>query len=171
MTRAAIAEASRPHSIDLETRERWFVTEYTSMANSDRFRGPLIVDPATGRLARRALVCDAADCPSRSSELSDRLFSYRYPGAYATGDGMVEWTGTPEDFPRVCPWCRRAADVRPHFEGEVAIRRQELEHELQAAQVAWSKARREKQRRPTDYRSPTEIARELSELPAVYLVE
>ena len=155
-----------------EALQEIFVTEYSRTTASKGFAGPVMVDPETGQLARRALVCSNPQCAAAQSSEGAKLFAYRYKGARATSDGRVEWPeGEVKEFPHVCPHCGRADHLELYLPADLNQRRTELKQELACAQAAWSAASAQRLNPPTDHRSPTEIAREISDLPGVYLVE
>ena len=138
------------------------------------------VDQATGKIAFRALVCWNPNCPGRGKGGGPPVFVKQWTSATVGENGKLVWTppARPADplqenltqyFIR-CPYCDQSFGVAYYDPPEVVLRRRQLDEELRAARLLRRKARDSGEMPPSHQRPPSDIMKEMSEQPKLFLV-
>ena len=133
------------------------------------------VDPQTGEVAWRALVCRNPDCSGRQDG-KPHVFAHSATKAPLTADGGIDhlaWDrmASAHASSVVCPACGQKKGIAEYDPPDVAVRRQLLLDQLAAARAERRRARRSSKPLSTSVRSPADIMRDLSALPKLFLAE
>lgn len=126
------------------------------------------VDPQTGKIAWRALVCRNPDCADAAG--TAKPFTIAVPGARVGEDGqlLLPPADKIEAYARShlrCPTCGRFEELEQYEPPNVTTRRAQLNAELKAARQARAGGDSH-----GNHRTPAEIMYELSTLPKLYLL-
>ena len=133
-----------------------------------------VPDSATGKIAWRASTCWNPQCLGKGKGGGPLLFTRTYDNAWVDTDGKLKWKTIADDqvIPAtVCPLCGLVEFVRPYDLPEVELRRQELTDELVNSRRIRAEREAAGQLVPAGVRTPTEIMRELNELPKLFLAQ
>jgi len=134
-----------------------------------------VVHGDPGRIAWRALTCWNPACLGKGKAGGPVLFVHPLKHASLGTDGKLRWRTLDEKelsamSPVVCPVCAMPGHVRPYDTPQVELRRQQLTEEMEAARKVRAQAAEDKKLVPAGGRTPSEIMRDLSQLPKLYLV-
>ena len=173
---AWVAETDDGHSVDVKPLEPLRMEpadENEYFVDEDPGAG-FCVDPRTGNVAWRAMVCDNPDCSGRRDG-KPHVFTQPVDDPPLTVDGRIDhgaWDrmAIAHFYSLKCPACGDNKRIREYDPPPVAERRQLLLDQLAAARAARRKIRRSGQPLPTGIRSPSDIMRDLSALPKLFLV-
>ena len=137
-------------------------------------QGPAHLDPNTGEIAWRAMVCRNPNCNGPLSDGQGHVFALPIPNTRVIGGELVLppdqelMAFVKKDFR--CTACGSSKFLSEYDPPDVAGRRAELVEELAAARKARASAKQTGTDALTNYRAPAAIMYELSTLPALYLV-
>ena len=131
------------------------------------------VDPRTGNVAWRAMVCDNPNCSGRLDG-KPHVFTHPVDDPPLTADGRINhgaWDrmSIAHFYSLKCPACGDNKQLHEYDPPQVAERRQLLLDQLAAARAARRKIRHSGQPLPTGIRSPSDIMRDLSSLPKLFI--
>jgi hypothetical protein len=146
--------------------------EHEYLAEEDPGAG-FCVDPRTGQVTWRAMVCDNPDCSGRRDG-QPHVFTHPVDEPPLTTEGQIDhaaWDrmAIAHFYSLKCPACGERKRIHHYDPPQVAERRQLLLDQLDAARAARREARRSGQPVPTGVRSPSDIMRDLDALPKLFL--
>ncbi|MCE9557003.1 MAG: hypothetical protein K8T91_26960 [Planctomycetes bacterium] len=156
-----------------EIRQREGVTGFkqTSVEKTGSQNG--VVDPASHQIAWRAFTCWNPACLGKGKGGGPVVFAKQWENAEIGADGKLAWRTLKEDEQTsaiTCPTCGLPDFVQYYDVPEVEIRRQKLAQELVKSREIRAAAEAAGQLVPAGVRTPTEIMKEQTELPKLFLV-
>lgn len=131
------------------------------------------VEGSSADLAWPALTCILEDCPGEGKDGQPFLFFFKVPGTRIDEYGNIVWPKVARkerDRKLLCPACGRLKGIRSYEPPEVKKRKEELAEELRRSRAAFQ-AVREGRLNTMEHRTPTEIMKDMEDLPIVYLAE
>ncbi|MCE9551768.1 MAG: hypothetical protein K8T91_00090 [Planctomycetes bacterium] len=132
-----------------------------------------VVDATSKKIAWRASTCWNPTCLGKGKGGGPLVFVKQFENASIGPDGNVKWRTLKDDeLPSAlaCPVCGLVEFVRPYDEPEVEIRRKKLTEELSESRRIRAEAEAAGQLVPAGVRTPTEIMKESTQLPKLFLV-
>lgn len=135
------------------------------------FASHVFVDPGSGKLAWRAMVCTAPDCPSRKSGKPPERFAMRYANLYPLPNGEIPNLIADGAGPQACPFCGRSQTITEYLAPEDESRKKRLLDEMQQAYTLRAAARAKGSTKAENVRTPQEIMDEINAIPRHYLLD
>jgi hypothetical protein len=143
----------------------------TSVARTGNQQG--VVDVTSQRIAWRASTCWNPTCIGKGKGGGPLVFVKQFENASIGADGKLLWRTLNEEelpTPIACPACGLLEFVRPYDEPEVEIRRNKLSEELSESRRIRAEAEAAGRLVPAGVRTPTEIMKEVTQLPKLFLI-
>jgi hypothetical protein len=134
------------------------------------FAGNFFVDPGSGKLAWKAMVCTAADCPGRKPG-EPQPFAIRHAYLYPLSNGDTPNLFDDGKGPQACPYCGRAETITEYLAPEDESRKLRLTEELNQAYKLRAAARAAGKPGAEGVRTPQEVMDEINALPRRYLLD
>lgn len=159
----------KPMSQEIVKKYFLFATDYPLIPHTrgGAFAGNHFVDPSSGKLAWKAMVCTAADCPGRKPGMPLQQFGMRRANLYPLPDGTTPNLMSDGSGPQACPFCGRSQTIKEYLTPEDESRRAHLGEELQQAY----NSRMPGHQAGEAHRSPQEIMEEINSLPRHFLLD
>jgi hypothetical protein len=132
-----------------------------------------VVDPTTNQIAWRAFTCWNPECLGKGKGGGPVAFAMKWEHASIGPGGKVVWrTLSEKELPPAitCPVCGLADFIQYYDEPEAELRREQLTAELARSRQIRAEAETAGRLVPAGVRTPTEIMRELNELPKLFLL-
>jgi len=137
----------------------------------ESFSGGFFVDPSSGKLAWKAMVCTATDCPGRKPGVAPEPFAIRHAYLYPLPNGDTPNLFDDGKGPQACPHCGRSQTITEYLTPEDESRKTRLEAELQQAYADRIAARAAGKQSVDAGRSPQEIMDEINSIPRHFLLD
>lgn len=135
------------------------------------FSGGFFVDPSSGKLAWKAMVCTAADCPGRKPGQPPEPFAIRHAYLYPLPNGDTPNLFDDGKGPQACPHCGRSQTMTEYLPPGDESRKARLEAELQQSYADRIVARSAGKQAADMGRSPQEIMDEINSISRHFLLD
>lgn len=135
------------------------------------FAGNFFVDPNSGKLAWKAMVCTATDCPGRKPDKPPERFAMRHVNLYPLPDGTTPNMMSDGAGPQACPYCGRSQTITEYLSPADESRKTRLAAELQQAYTQRAAARAAGRQAAEGVRTPQEVMDEINSIPRHYLLD
>ena len=135
------------------------------------FAGGFFVDPGSGKLAWKAMVCTALDCPGRKPGKDPEPFAIRHAYLFPQPNGETPNLFDDGKGPQACPHCGRSQTIKEYLSPEDESRKARLAAELQQAYTLRSAARAAGRQAADGVRTPQEVMDEINSIPRHYLLD
>jgi hypothetical protein len=135
------------------------------------FSADFFVDPVSGKLAWKAMVCTAVDCPGPKPGKPPQRFAMRHANLYPLPDGTTPNLMSDGAGPQACPFCGRSQTIKEYLDPEDESRKTRLAAELQQAYTLRSAARAAGRQAADGVRTPQEIMDEINSISRHFLLD
>lgn len=135
------------------------------------FAGNFFVDPGSGKLAWKAMVCTAPDCPGRKPGKAPEPFAIRHAYLYPLPNGETPNLFDDGKGPQACPDCGRSQTITEYLPPEDESRKTRLAAELQQAYTLRSAARAAGRQSADGVRTPQEVMDEINSISRHFLLD